>query len=166
MITSRPSRVRSSRMTPRCHNSGFSLLEMLLALAILGVSLGILSQIAGSGSDAAREARELSQARMIAQAKLAEILIQDISPQSQPPTPVPAMDSSSTTPFEIQVDVAPATLDGMLAIRIGVRAMDPDGGPDLATYSITRWLIDPLLGLADMAAEEAAMREEMSSDAI
>ncbi|MEM6779842.1 MAG: prepilin-type N-terminal cleavage/methylation domain-containing protein [Planctomycetota bacterium] len=146
-------------------HEGFSLLEMLLALAVLGSSLGILAQIAGTGSDAAREARELSQARMIAQAKLAEILIQGISPQAVPPSPAEPVDSSSSTPFQYQVDVAPAALDGMLAIRIQVEALDPDGGPSLARYAVTRWMIDPLLGLADLAAEEAAMREEQLAEA-
>ena len=36
---------------------GFSLLEIVLSLAILGLSLGILGQIATTGTDAAREAR-------------------------------------------------------------------------------------------------------------
>lgn len=144
--------------------TGFSLLEMLLALAILGVSLGILAQVAGTGTDAAREARDLSQARMIAQRQLAEIMLQGISPQSTPPMPTEAMDSASDTTFEVQVDVAPAPLDGMLALRIGVRGLDPDGGPDLATYSVTRWIVDPMLGLADLAAQEAEMRSEMAAE--
>jgi len=51
--------------------SGFSLLEILLALSILGGSLAVLSQIAEIGTSAAREARELSVCRMLCQSKLA-----------------------------------------------------------------------------------------------
>lgn len=123
---------------------GFSMLEMLLALAILGGSLGILSQIAITGTDAAIEAEHMVQARMIAQSRLAVLLAGDQIPAAVPPTPTEPMDSSSTTPFEYQVDIAAAPLDGMLAIRVTVRALDATGSSPIATYSITRWMIDPI----------------------
>ncbi|MCC9658217.1 type II secretion system GspH family protein [Rhodopirellula sp. JC737] len=146
--------------------SGFSLLEMMLSLAILGMSLAILAQIAGTGTDAAREARDLSQARLIASSKMSEILVSastGISPAGAPAMPVESMDSAATTQFQVQVDVVPAPMDGMLAIRVGVEALDPDGGPPLATYALTRWMIDPLLGLKELAEEEAALREEAAN---
>ena len=49
---------------------------MILALAILGGSLAILSQIASTGTDAAREARDLALARLLCQSKLSEVLMQ------------------------------------------------------------------------------------------
>ncbi len=64
---------------------GFSLLEILLALAILGGSLAVLSQIAEIGTSAAREARDLSICRILCQAKLSEVMLNvstGISPQS------------------------------------------------------------------------------------
>ncbi|SMP63338.1 prepilin-type N-terminal cleavage/methylation domain-containing protein [Neorhodopirellula lusitana] len=151
-----PNRTRSARET----RHGFSLLEMILAVGLLGASLGILAQVAMTGTDAAMEAEQLAQARMIAQSQLAQILVSDQSPQTVPLSPIDPMDSASTTPFEYQVDVVPASIDGMLAIRVSVQANRANGGTPTATYSITRWMIDPLLGLADAAAEEAALREE------
>lgn len=148
------------------NRAGFSLLEMILALALLGTSLGILAQVAMTGTDAAIEAEQLSQARMIAQSRLAEILANGITPAAVPPSPTEAMDSGSTVNWQYQVDVVPAPMDGMLAIRVNVQALDADGGPPTAQYSITRWMIDPALGLMEMAAEEAAMKEEMASSAI
>ncbi len=133
--------------------SGFSLLEMLLALAILGGSLGILSTIAMQGADAAREAECMAQARLIAQSRLAVILAAGVHPAMVPATPTAAADSGSTTAFEYQVDVAAAPMQGMLAIRVVVRALDDNGGPPIATVALTRWMIDPLLGLADEATE-------------
>jgi len=157
---------RSLRLGPReprkliDPRGAFSLLEMILALALLGTSLGILSQVALTGTDAATEAEHLSQARLIAQSRLAEILSTGITPAAVPPSPTASMDSASTTAFQYQVDVAPAPMDGLLAIRVGVEALDEDGGEPLARYSLTRWMIDPALGLAEMAAEEAAAKEE------
>lgn len=146
------------------HRKAFSLLEMILALAILGTSLGILAQVAQTGRDAALEAHYLSQARLIAQSKLAEILVTGTSPAAIPLTPVESMSSDSANVFEYQVDVAPAPFDGMLAIRVSVFALDEDGGPNIASYSLTRWWIDPLLDLPGLAAEEKALREEASAE--
>ena len=137
---------------------GFSLLEILLALAILGGSLAVLSQIIGTGADSASSARDLSLARLICQAKLAETLVSGITPVPVPSTPVASPDSSSTTPFFYAVDVAPGAIDGMLAIRVSVQAQDPDGGPALASFSLTRWIIDPALGLAEAQAEYEAQK--------
>ncbi len=145
--------------------NGFSLLEILLALAILGGSLAALSQIVNTGAMAAREARDLSIARILCQTKLAEVLLDataGISPQSVPPSPLESFDSDSLTPFSYQIEVNPAPLDGLLAIRVTVDALDPDGGPPVAQHSLTRWLIDPLLGLeeAELEAEAAAAAAE------
>ncbi|TWT66376.1 type II secretion system protein [Allorhodopirellula solitaria] len=129
--------------------SGFSLLEMMLALAILGGSLGMLSTLAMKGADAAREAEHLAQARLIAQSRLATLLASEQQPASLPATPTAAVDSESTTAFEYQLDVGTAPMQGILTIRITVRALSPNGGDPIATYSITRWMIDPMLGLGE-----------------
>ena len=142
---------------------GFSLLETMLALAILGGSLAILSRIVDTGISAAREARDLANARMICQAKLSEVLLNStggFTPQTQPLTPVDSFDSQSTTPFEFSVEVQPGQLGGILLIRVVVEAQNPDGGEPLARYSLVRWMIDPALGLEELEAEEEAAREE------
>ena len=150
----------------RCVRRGFSLLEILLALAILGGSLAILSRIVDTGISAAREARDLSIARMICQAKLSEVLLNStsgFSPQTQPMTPVDSFDSQSTTPFSFSVEVQPGQLGGILLIRVLVEAEDPDGGEPIARYSLVRWMIDPALGLEELEAEEEAAREGTES---
>lgn len=150
-----------------CHRvtrqQGFSLLEILLALAILGGSMAILSRIVDTGISAAQEARDLANARMICQAKLSEVILNSasgITPQTQPLTPVDSFDSQSTTPFEFSVEVQPGQLGGILLIRVVVEAQNPDGGESLARYSLVRWMIDPALGLEELEAEEEAAREE------
>ena len=138
---------------------GFSLLEILLALAILGGSLAVLSQIVGTGSDAARSAKELAMARLLCQSKLAEVLVSatSVMPAMVPSTPVPSPDSESDTVFNFAVDVAPAAMDGLLAIRVSVEAVNSEGdGPSLANYSITRWILDPTLGLEQLEADSDA----------
>ena len=140
------------------NRNAFSLLEILLALAILGGSLAVLSQIVGTGIDSANSARDLALARLICQAKLTETLMSSATPVTVPSTPTAAPDSSSNTPFHYAINVAPASLAGMLVIRVSVAAQDIDGGPPLAAYSLTRWMIDPSLGL--QAAEEQAKADK------
>lgn len=150
------------RRSKHSSRSGFSLMEILLALAILGGSLALLSRIADTGITAAREARDLSVARMLCQSKLSELLLDSsagIVPLSVPSTLVESFDSQSTTPFSYSVDVGPTPLDGLLMIRVTVEALNPNGGPSLARYSLVRWMVDPALGLEEAEAEEEAMRE-------
>lgn len=141
------------------NRKGFSLLEILLAMAILGGSLAVLSQIVGTGGDAARSAKELAMARLLCQSKLAELMVTatSVMPTAVPPTPTPSPDSESDTVFNFAVDVAPAAMDGLLAIRVSVEAVNPEGdGPSVANYSITRWIVDPTLGLEQLEAETNA----------
>lgn len=145
--------------------TGFSLLEILLALAILGGSLAVLGQIAQTGTDAAREARDLALSRILCQTKLNELLLEGTMPQSIPSTPVASSDSQSTTPFSYSVDVQTAPLEGLLVVRVAVEAGNPDGGPALARYSLTRWMVDPTLGLEELEAEEKAAKLEAEAAA-
>ncbi len=150
------------------HRSGFSLLEILLALAILGGAMAVLSQIAETGTSAAREARDLSVSRVLCQTKLSEILLDassGISPQTVIEVPLASFDSGSSTTFNYSAEVSQGTLDGMLTLRVTVVAENPNGGAALAKYSLTRWLIDPNLGLEAAEAEEKAANEEAQAAA-
>lgn len=154
-------------MTPIRSNrrNGFSLLEILLSLAILGGALAVLSQIVGTGGDASRNARELSMARLLCQSKMAELLVSKVQPVAVPSTPLPSPDSESDTQFNYMVEVGQAPMAGLLTIRISVDAVSMDGGLPIASYSISRWLIDPLLGLEQAEADEAAAKAAKESDA-
>ena len=138
---------------------GFSLLEMLLALAILGGSLAILSRIVETGTSAAIESRCLSEARLACQAKLSETLLDaasGVQPQSVMTVPMESFDSASTTPMNYSVEIGQAPIDGLLLIRVSVQVQSSDGKASLANYSLTRWIIDPALGLEEAAKEAAA----------
>lgn len=147
----------SNRKIPR----GFSLLEILLALAILGGSMAVLSQIASIGTDASMEAQHLATARIICQTKLAEILLDRfVSPTSVVSAPVEPFDANAIVDYTYSVEVQQAPLDGLLAVRVTVQALNPNGGRPLASYALDRWMIDPALGLEQLEAEEKALREE------
>lgn len=129
-------------------------------MAILGGALAVLSQIVGTGGDSGRSARELAMARLLCQSQLAELLVSNLTPVAVSSTPLSSPDSQSDTVFNYAVEIAPAPLDGLLALRVSVQAENADGGPVLASYSLTRWIIDPALGLEQAEAEAAALKAE------
>ncbi|MBL6699470.1 MAG: type II secretion system protein, partial [Luminiphilus sp.] len=53
-------------------NKGFSLIEMLVALVVLSLSLGVLYQAAAGATRNVRVAAEYTEAVMLAESKLAE----------------------------------------------------------------------------------------------
>ena len=150
----------SSKNARAPQNAGFSLLEILLALAILGGAMAVLSQIAGTGTDAAREARDLAVARMLCQSKLSEILLDTtVTPTSVPAAPIASFAPQSLSQFQYSVEVQPAPIDGILVVRVSVQSLSTSGGPPISSYSLDRWMIDPALGLAELEAEENAAKQ-------
>lgn len=147
--------------------SGFSLLEILLALAILGSALAILSRIVDTGMIAARESRDLSAARILSQTKMAEILLEaqaGISPQSVTNAEFETLfDSQPNAEFQYSVEVMSAPMDGMLSIKVSVQSIDQDLGEARTSYSLMRWVIDPMLGLEEAEAAEDAYLEEKAA---
>lgn len=151
----------------KARRRGFSLLEMVLSLAILGASLAIIAQIADTGVDAAQEANDLALARILCQAQLSEVLLN--ATMGQTPTPVfevPAepFDSASTTAFTYTIEIQPASLDGMLMVRVLAVGAD-SRGKTIAQYSLDRWMIDPAIGLLEAEMEEEAAKEEAAGTA-
>ena len=133
----------------------FSLLELLLALAIFGSAMAVLSQTIGVAADAAVEARDLSAASLLAQSKLTELLIAGIAPVATPEVPVPPVDSTSDTAMTLRVDVGPGPTAGLIAVSVTAGAASPSGTP-IGSVTLTRWMIDPALDLQTLAADEAA----------
>ncbi len=137
-------------------SNGFSLLELLLALAIFGSAMAVLAQTIGVAADAAVEARDLSAASLLAQSKLTELLIAGVAPVATPDVPVAPVDSSSDTPMSVRVDVGPGPTAGLINVSVTVTAGSTTGAAT-GSVTLTRWMIDPSLELDAAAAEEAAI---------
>ena len=120
---------------------GFSLLEAILALAILGVSLAVLSQIMGTGVDAALEAEQLLHCRMAAESKMAEVLVDldlGVTPVTTIDLPAETFGSDAAgMELSTDVEVLPAQMMGLLTIRVTGRA-------PRAAFTLTRLVVDPI----------------------
>lgn len=143
--------------------SGISLLEVILAIAILGGSLAALSSVVISGADAAIDARMRSMAQLLCEGQMAQLLLNNVQPVPVQDQPIASPDPN--TAFTLTVETQPAPLSGLLAIRVIVTGRAPDGSGRPASVSLVRWMVDPQLGLEAAEAEEKAMAEEAAAAA-
>lgn len=127
-----------SRTTPT--RRGLSLLEVILALAILGMAVAILGELVHMATRSAADARELTRAQLLCESKMAEIVLG-----------VEPLQPLSFTPLQLDpdwlyaIDVQPSAFDpSLLVVRVTVQ-QDTQGVGVPVEYTLTRWMIDPTL---------------------
>ncbi|GIW92305.1 MAG: hypothetical protein KatS3mg110_0346 [Pirellulaceae bacterium] len=130
-------RMAAGQDRPAGNRDGLSLLEVILAIAILGGAMAAIGVCVRVGTQAALDARELTMAQLLCESKLAEISSGLL----------PAM-AVSETPVEVapdwlySVDVQPGLQDGMLLVAVTVQR-DPQYSSRPVGVTLFRWLIDP-----------------------
>ncbi len=132
---------------------GFSLLEIILALAIFGGAMAVLSGLIDTGVRAAIEAQDLSRAQMLCESQLEQVLLQTSTPLPVPETALDTGDPNRV--WSYMVEVFPAPVTNLHIIRVTVRAAPPglSNGQE-ATYSLVRWMPDPSLMLDQPTSTE------------
>lgn len=132
---------------------GLSLLEVMLALAILGGSLTAIGMLVRLGSRAAVEARELTNAQLLCESKLAEITAGLLPLEPGGPWNFDLPEQADWVYF---VDVEPLPTPGMVAVTVTV-AQDSGNTQLPRFFSLVRWMQDPNLILADPFSDPAFM---------
>ena len=139
--------------------AGLSLLEAILATAILGGAIAAVGESIRLGSQAAADARDFSMAQLLCEAKLTELAsgLQPLMPVMQTPLEV-APDWLYT------VEIESIDQQALLAIYVTVER-DPAFSARPLSVSLTRWLIDPdmMLQLRSTEIEMEMMRNSSSS---
>jgi type II secretion system protein I len=120
----------------------FSLLEIILALAILAGAVAVLGQLNRNGMESARLARDLTQAQLRCESKLAEIAAGLEAPESKQETSFDDEDDSTARGWLYSVEVNSAGQAGVLEVRVTVR-QDPDVFSRPVQYTLVRWMLDP-----------------------
>lgn len=150
-------------VSPKRHR-GLSLIEVVLALAILGAAFAMLGQLIRIGGRHATEARELSMAHLYCQSVMGQIVAQALPASPAQNTPLPA-----DAEWQYSVQVQNMSLDGLIAVQVTVHYAG-DSDPRPVTASLTRWMIDPTWmqqreaeAAAEAAEQEAAQSEETSN---
>jgi hypothetical protein len=134
--------------------AGLSLLEAILAIAILGGAIAAVGESIRLGSQAATDARDYAMAQLLCEAKLTELTsgLQPLMPVVQTPMEV-APDWLYT------VEVQSVDQQSLLALFVTVER-DPVFSARPLAVTMTRWMIDPdiLLQLRSSDIETELLR--------
>ncbi len=120
----------------------FSLLEIVLALAILAGAVAALSQLNRSGLDSAQLARDSTRAQLYCESKMAEIAAGLVPAESQSSAPLEDEDETTVPDWLCTVEVNPASQSGLIEVCITV-SQDPNVFARPVDYTLTRWIVDP-----------------------
>ena len=123
--------------------SGLSLLEVMLALAILGGAIAVIGELMRLGMRNAEAARDLSTAQVFCEAKVNEIAAGLLPPQpiaSAPIEEIANLDAAGVWLYS--VDVEQVDQQGLIAVTVTVY-QDPTLEMRPVDFSLVRWMIDP-----------------------
>lgn len=124
---------------------GLSLLEVLLALAILGVAMGILGQAMLNATNNGISAQRLATAQLLAESKISELQLGLLPLLSTDWTDLAIPGNSDA--WYYRIEVLPSETPNLMRLSVTV-SNDPTssrGRP--LEYQLSRLMIDPALGL-------------------
>lgn len=146
----RPSHVRTS-------GRGFTLLEVLLALAIIGFALAMVGELVRLGARCAAESEQLSRAHLLAESLLSEITAGVTTPAS-----VNQVSSPTDPDFLYSVTIDRPDQQGLIAVTVVVESLEFDPNRRL-TYRLTGWIVDPGLELPEDSSSSDSNSTSSSS---
>jgi len=130
------------RKRPHRVPRGFSLLEVILALAILTGAIAALGEVARQGMRCGRIARDTARAQLICESKLNEITAGIAALSSVSGSQCDVQFAPSDPPWIYSVDVSPASEPGFVIVTVTVtQDVDPAFRP--VKVSLVRWMLDP-----------------------
>jgi hypothetical protein len=133
----------------------------LLALAILGTSLAAIGGFIRMGSQGAVNAREMTSAQLLCEAKLAEITAGILPAEVGGPWP---FDLAEQAGWVYYVDIQTLPQPGLVSLTVTVGQELPVGSTQRPlSFALTRWIQDPGLELPESATEEEAASGTTSS---
>jgi prepilin-type N-terminal cleavage/methylation domain-containing protein len=126
--------------------AGFSLLEVILALAILAGSIAVLGEASRLALKNAEIARDLARAQLLCESKLAEITTGIIAAEAVNNAAFDATTTASLDPNEpawlYSIETQPTDEDGLISVRVTV-TRDLPAGQHPIRFSLVRWIPDP-----------------------
>ena len=120
-----------------CQRGGFTLMEVILALAIMAVSLAALGELVRMGLRNVSASRDETQAQMLCETKLAEITSGIL-----PVVAVEDMDIEDDPDWLFTVELVEIDRPGLIAVRVTVYQKYVLSGRGIE-FSLVRWIPDP-----------------------
>lgn len=124
---------------------GLSLLEVVLALTILGISAAFLTQAMQLATQNALKSQNLSQAEVVAESVVSQVVAGVLPLQAI--TWAPYGVSTSTSTWQYTIIPVTAEVQGMMGFQVAVRDSSRITGSEQPDLVITRWIIDPSLAM-------------------
>jgi len=127
--------------------AAFSILEVILALAILTGAMAVLGELGRLGFQNARATQDLTKAQLLCESKMAEYTSGITTPQAVSGASFDTIDQDSNTNVLWVYSVSMETVDsdGLIALCVTVTQNLP-GTQHPTSFSLTRWILDPSLG--------------------
>lgn len=134
------SRRHSRTLSPNTNRRGLSLLEVLLALAILGGALAAIGELMRVGTRSAEESRDETTAQLLAETIMSEVSAGLIPLQSLATAQVD--DPMYQLDWTYSLNVEQVDQQGLVAVWVTVQ-QNTEQYARPVTYSVSRWMIDP-----------------------
>lgn len=123
--------------TSNLSRPAFSLLEVILALAILAASMAVLGQLVQFGMTNARRAEDMTQAAIICESIMAEIVAGDRGLTNESAATYEGNDT-----FVYSVDIPAGAQEGLLEVHVIVET-NPEYSAEPIRCALVRWMVDP-----------------------
>jgi len=134
---------------------GLSLMEVILAIAILGGSMAVIGQLLHLGSRNAAMARDLTLAQLYCETKVNEILVGTITPEAI--SDVELDETSAKGEWLYKIDVLGTETPGVIAVNVTV-GQNPNIITRPVSFSISRLMVDPQM-VEELAAQDTALKQ-------
>jgi type II secretory pathway pseudopilin PulG len=138
--------MRTARRASNRRREGFSLLEAILALAILTSSIAVLGELVRMGSQHAALARDLTQAQFLCESTMSEIATGTQAAMAVADAPIDPTLAGGDASWVYSVNVGALELPGLVAVQVTVRKNQPSNKRP-ASYTLLRWMKDPSVNL-------------------
>jgi hypothetical protein len=128
---------------------------VILALAILAGTIAILGELVSLGVRNARAARDMTQAELLAESKMAEIAAGIMATEAVQGAPC----ETDPDNWLYSIAVEPTEMEGLLSVTVTVTQNVPNRP---AEFSLVRWMRDPeaIATAESNAAAAAAANDE------
>ncbi len=140
--TARGSRASTHPTRPpksRGPRRGFSLLEIILALAILCGAVATVSELSRLGMRQAEKARDLTRAQLLCDGKLAEIVAGITPAEAQEGVPFEPLEGETESEWFYTIEVTPIDDEGLTEVRVTV-TRDLASGRRAVEFTLVRWI--------------------------
>lgn len=159
LFRQRAARASLNRVKVECPLCGFSLLEVVLALAILAGALAALGEVMRLGDENAAAAADEAQAEMLAESVMSEILVGARALANVDGAVLPLVDDPQWT---VSISVQPTEYQELVAVQIAVaQQLPPEQDP--ARCDLLRWMPNPDYLPAAQQSQDSSSSSSSSS---